>query len=94
MLAGVAMVVFVLVREPAKSLRATNYAASTAAAAITAIFIYQPLMSDVLSWTFLVVQLAWMLLSGLALFSLLKLVLDPTGKLWIWASVIFAWPPR
>ena len=32
MLAGVAMVVFVLVREPAKSLRATNYAASTAAA--------------------------------------------------------------
>lgn len=90
-LTGIATVVFALVRGTAKSLRASNYAASTAAAAVTAIFIYQPLMSDVLAWTFIVFQLVWMLLSALALFSLLKLIQEPAKKRWIWASAIFAY---
>jgi hypothetical protein len=90
-LACIATVVFALVRGTAKSLRASSYAAASAAAAVTAIFIYQPLMADVLAWTFLVFQLVWMLLSALALFSLLKLIQEPARKRWIWAAVIFAY---
>lgn len=89
MLTSIAVALFVLVRKAAISLGASNYAG--AAVAVVAIFIYQPFMSDLLSWTFLVFQLVWILFSALALFSLLKLALDPAGKRWIWASVIFAY---
>ena len=68
-----------------------NYAASCAAVALVAIFIYQPFMSDLLSWTFLVFQLIWILFSALALFSLLRLIRYPDRKRWIWAAVIFAY---
>ena len=91
MLAGVAIAIFVLVREAAKHWRASNYAASCAAAGVVAIFIYQPFMSDLLSWTFLVFQLVWILFSALALFSLLMLIRYPDRKRWIWAAVIFAY---
>jgi hypothetical protein len=90
-LAGVATAVFLLVRYTARSWGASKYAAAAAAAAMAAIFIYQPLMADLLSWTFLVFQLAWMLLSALTLFSLVKLVLNPSSKRWIWGSAIFAY---
>ena len=57
------------------------------AAALTALFVFQPWMIDFIAWPFLILQLVWLLLTVVALASLMKMVERPSSVAWPWVAI-------
>lgn len=57
------------------------------AAALTALFVFQPGMTDFIAWPFLIFQLLWLLLTFVALASLMKTVERPDSASWPWLAI-------
>lgn len=57
------------------------------AAALTALFVFQPRMTDFIAWPFMILQLLWLLLTVAALASLIKIVERPNSVAWPWVAI-------
>jgi uncharacterized membrane protein len=61
------------------------------AGGISALFIFQPLMRELIAWPFLVLQLAAAAVSTLALYALVQWMKEPTRRKWIWLAATFSY---
>jgi hypothetical protein len=85
-LALVATAQFLLLRLSAAAFQLSSFKAGFSAGAITAVLIFQPLMREFISWPFMIFQLLWMLLSVMALISLVQMARFPSESIWPWLA--------
>ena len=90
-LSGVAVTLFALVCAVARVHRVRWLHSVPAAVGITSLFVFQPLMRELLSWPFMVMQIGWIFCSLIAVTSLVQLVLDPGRERWLWLAVGFGY---
>lgn len=80
----VAAVFFVVVRSIAFMLRLSKRTAACVAAGLTAAFIYQPLVNQLVGWPFHIFQTAWLFLMLVTIAALLRVLENPEERKWIW----------
>ncbi len=61
------------------------------AGGLTAVYLFQPHMIEVVSWPIMILQLAWLIFTGLTLFALTKLVTSDCKARWAWLTTLFAY---
>jgi hypothetical protein len=81
-----ATIAFLSVRNSGFALELAKLKASLAAAGLTATLVFQPLMRDFIAWPFMILQLFWLLFSMLALMSLVQMAQHPSEKIWAWLA--------
>lgn len=57
----------------------------------SALFVFQPQMTDMVAWPTMVLQFACLILTTLALWSLIQLVTSGKKRLWVWLAVFFSY---
>ncbi len=90
-LALLATMLFLCVRNSGYALELSRLNSSFAAASLTALLIFQALMRDFVAWPFMVLQLFWLLFSLLALMSLVQMAQRPSEKIWAWLAAAAAY---
>src|ERR1044071_6978147 len=70
----------------ARSSRISIVPAEALAGAITALFVFQPQMTEFIAWPFMVMQLEWLLLTVAALAALVQIARGSTRVGWIWMA--------
>ena len=75
----------------ARSSRISIVPAEALAGAITALFVFQPRMTDFIAWPFMVMQLEWLLLTVAALAALVQIAGGSTRVCWIWMAAACAY---
>jgi len=86
-----ATVLFSLIRDSCRLCSLGPGKSVAAAVAGAALLVFQPYMTDFIAWPFMILQLLWLLLTGLALLSLIKIVERPTKAYWPWLAVSAAY---
>ena len=66
-------------------------AANSFAAGLTAVMIFQPFMDELIAWPILFIHLTWISLVLFTLWSLVRLVANPTKGRWVWLAAIAAY---
>jgi hypothetical protein len=56
------------------------------AGGLAAVFVFQPMMRELVAWPFMVLQVIAGSLSAFAAFAILRWVIEPTSKTWIWLA--------
>ena len=82
----VAGALFLLVCAAARAHRLSKTVTLAAASAVSAIFVLQPLMRELVAWPFMVMQMGWMICGSIALLALVRFATDPTEARWIWVA--------
>lgn len=82
----VASAIFLLVCAAARTHRLSTPVTLAAASAVTAIFVLQPLMRELVAWPFMVMQMGWMICGTIALLALVRFATDPGESRWIWIA--------
>jgi hypothetical protein len=90
-LSAVASAIFLLVCAAARVHRLSKPVTFAAAAAVTSIFVLQPLMRELVAWPFMVMQLEWMICGTIALLALVRFAAHPEERRWIWIAAGFAY---
>jgi hypothetical protein len=85
-LALVASAIFLLVCAASRAHRISKPVTLAAASAVSAIFVLQPLMRELVAWPFMVMQMGWMICGTIALLALVRFATDPTEARWIWVA--------
>lgn len=75
----------------ARSSRISIVPAEALAWAITALYVFQTRMTDLIAWPFMVMQLEWLLLTMAALAALVEIAGGSTRVCWIWMAVACAY---
>ena len=71
--------------------RIRPWGAVAAAAGVSGLYVFQPLMRELIAWPFLVLPVAAAVFSTLALYALVQWVKKPTTRQWIWLAVTFSY---
>jgi hypothetical protein len=82
---------FFLAYTVARIHRIRHWGAVACAAGVSGVFVFQPLMRELIAWPFLVLQVAAAAVSALALYALVQWVKKPTNRKWIWLAVTFSY---
>jgi hypothetical protein len=90
-LSAVAGAIFLLVCAAARVHRLSKPVTFAVASAVTAMFILQPLMRELVAWPFMVMQLEWMICGTIALLALVRFAAQPEEGRWIWIAAGFAY---
>jgi len=90
-LALVATVMFLLAHSAARVWQMNGVAANSFAAGLTAVMIFQPFMDELIAWPILFIHLTWISLVLFTLWSLVRLVANPTKGRWVWLAAIAAY---
>jgi len=90
-LAVVATILFLLVRDAGFAFGLTKPGAISAAFALTAVLSFQFQMRDFVAWPFMIMQICWLLFSLLALLGLVRIVQRPAEKRWPWLAATSAY---
>jgi hypothetical protein len=90
-LALLAATLFLFVRNSGYALQLSRLKASMSAASLTVILIFQPQMREFVAWPFMILQLFWLLLSVLALMSLVQMAQHPSETKWSWLAAAAAY---
>lgn len=85
-LALLATILFLLVRNSGYALQLSRLNASLSAVGLTAILIFQAQMRDFIAWPFLILQLSWLLFTVISLLSLVQMARHPAKTLWPWVA--------
>jgi hypothetical protein len=80
----VAAVFFIVVRSIALMLRFSRRTATCIAAGLTAAFIYQPLVNELVGWPFHIFQIAWLFFMLVTIAALIQLLRNPGECKWVW----------
>ncbi|MDQ6807923.1 MAG: hypothetical protein M3Z64_00625 [Verrucomicrobiota bacterium] len=75
----------------ARTFGVTPREGNAVAAALAVMTILHPQMTDLVAWPFMVIQIVWMTLFALALWSLMRLALSPNETRWAWWAAGFAY---
>ncbi|MEY2481522.1 MAG: hypothetical protein QOK24_50 [Verrucomicrobiota bacterium] len=86
-----ASAIFLLVCAAARPHRLSKPVTLAAASAVTALFVLQPLMRELVAWPFMVMQLGWMICATLTLLALVQFAAHPEERRWIWFGAAFAY---
>jgi len=87
----VATAIFCLVRAAAAHSGLNAVAQSCVGGGTAMLFIFQPLMREMIAWPFLILQMMWIILTTFALRALVGVVSEAAAKRWIWISAIAAY---
>jgi hypothetical protein len=82
---------FFLAYTVARIHRIRTWVALAYAGGISALFVFQPLMRELIAWPFLVLQVAAAAVSTLALYALVQWMKEPTKRKWIWLAGAFSY---
>ncbi len=85
-LTAMASLLFLIARTGGRVLGLPQWNAGFAGMAVTSLFIFQPWMREFVAWPFTIMQLLWLLLSLLALASLVQMSRRPREARWPWAA--------
>jgi hypothetical protein len=86
-----AMTISVFTSRLARDSRVSIVPAAALAVGITALFVFQPQMTDFIAWPFLVMQLECLLLTVTALAALVQIAGDSKRLRWIWIATACAY---
>ena len=75
----------------ARTSRVSIVPAEALAWAITALYVFQPRMTDFIAWPFMVMHLEWLLLTVAALAALVEIAGGSTRACWIWMAAACAY---
>lgn len=82
-----ATVLYRLVKDSCRLCSVPRGKSAACAIAATALLVFQPYMTDFIAWPFMIMQLWWLLLTALALLSLIRSVEQSTKARWPWLAV-------
>jgi hypothetical protein len=85
-LALFALTLFLFGRASGAALGLTRLQASSSAAALTALMVFQVQMREFVAWPFMIMQLFWLLFTVLALLSLVRMTQHTTDTKWPWLA--------
>jgi hypothetical protein len=91
MLSLLATTISVFASRLARCSRISTVPAAALAGGITALFVFQPRMTELIAWPFLVMQLGWMLLTVAALAAVVQIAGDSKRLGWIWIAAACAY---
>jgi len=84
-------ILFFLVRRAAAAADLRTTAACCLSTGLTSLILFQPLMIEFVAWPFLMLQLGWMILSMIALWSLVSLVSGANPQRFAWIAALSAY---
>jgi len=85
------LTLFLLARRAAAAAKIGTIASLCLSAGLTAIVLFQPLMIEFVAWPFLMLQLGWMILSMITLWSLVSLVSGANPQRFAWIAALSAY---
>jgi hypothetical protein len=84
-------ILFLLVRRAAVAADLKTTTACCLGVGLTGLTLFQPLMIEFVAWPFLMLQLGWMILSMITLWSLVSLVSDANPQRFAWIAALSAY---
>ena len=85
-LAVLATMVFLFVRNSGSGFQLSRIKANLCAAGLTTVLIFQAQMRYFVAWPFMILQLFWLLCTVITWMSLIQMVRRPAEKLWPWLA--------
>lgn len=85
-LAVLATMVFLFVRNSGSGFQLSTIKANLCAAGLTTVLIFQAQMRYFVAWPFMILQLFWLLCTVITWMSLIQMVRRPAEKLWPWLA--------
>ncbi len=86
-----AVTTFLVAVTSTRSLGLSRLTSAVVATAVAALFVFQPNMTDFVTWPFMAMQLLWGIATFAALLALIQMLRRPAEMRWVWLAVCAAY---